>query len=60
LGTAKPKLQLRDTGSWSFQVCIPKLELGNEYKSCWAIMEWNQANNYFSLMSAHGLNLLAI
>ena len=33
LGTAKPKLQLRKTGSWSFQVCIPKLELGNEYKS---------------------------
>jgi len=31
LGTDKPKLQLRDTGSWSFQVCIPKLELGNEY-----------------------------
>jgi hypothetical protein len=31
LGTEKPKLQLRDTGSWSFQVCIPKLELGNEY-----------------------------
>ncbi|MEI6336663.1 MAG: hypothetical protein WCS87_19070 [Methylococcaceae bacterium] len=30
LGTAKPKLQLRETGSWSFQACIPKLELGNE------------------------------
>jgi len=27
------KLQLRDTGSWSFHVCIPKLELGNEYKN---------------------------
>jgi hypothetical protein len=23
---------LRETGSWSFQICIPKLELGNEYK----------------------------
>ena len=33
LGTAKSKLQLRDTGSWSFHVCIPKLELGNEYKT---------------------------
>jgi len=32
LGTVKPKLQLRETGSWSFQVYIPKLELGNEYK----------------------------
>jgi hypothetical protein len=25
-----PKLQLRESGSWSFQDCIPKLELGNE------------------------------
>jgi hypothetical protein len=33
LGTAKPKLQLRKTGSWSFQICIPKLELGNEYNN---------------------------
>ena len=32
LGNQKSKLQLRETGSWSFQVCIPKLELGNEYK----------------------------
>jgi len=31
LGTEKPKLQLRETGSWSFQICIPKPELGNEY-----------------------------
>jgi hypothetical protein len=25
-----PKLQLRESGSWSFQDCVPKLELGNE------------------------------
>jgi hypothetical protein len=32
LGIPKPKLRLRETGSWGFQICIPKLELGNEYK----------------------------
>jgi len=30
LGIAKPKLLHRKTGSWSFQICIFKLELGNE------------------------------
>ncbi|MDP2902125.1 MAG: hypothetical protein Q8N96_03330 [Methylovulum sp.] len=32
LGTQLAKLQLRESGSWSFQDCIPKLELGNEAK----------------------------
>ncbi|MFI3199164.1 MAG: hypothetical protein QX196_12685, partial [Methylococcaceae bacterium] len=32
LGTVKSKLQLREIGSWSFHICIPKLELGNEYR----------------------------
>ena len=30
LGTQLAKLQLRESGSWSFQDCIPKPELGNE------------------------------
>jgi hypothetical protein len=30
LRTQLAKLQLRESGSWSFQDCIPKLELGNE------------------------------
>jgi len=30
LGTQLAKLQLRESGSWSFQDCVPKLELGNE------------------------------
>jgi len=29
LGTQTTKLQLRETGSWSFPHRIPKLELGN-------------------------------
>ena len=28
--TPAPKLLLRETGSWSFQNRIPKLELGNQ------------------------------
>jgi len=31
LGIRETKLQLRGTGSWSFQDWVPKLELGNQH-----------------------------
>jgi len=40
LGTQLAKLQLRESGSWSFQDCIPKLSLGtSEFVSYWEYAE---------------------
>jgi len=46
LGTQLAKLQLREPGSWSFQDCIPKPELGNE-------QAWERASHH----RGHGLLL---
>jgi len=40
LGTQKAKLQLRETGSWSFQDCVPNLEIGNERNFMSFVSSW--------------------